>query len=264
MPNHVTNRIIATGKAKDVAAFQDLMVVPHDIPWENPSFDFNRIIPRPPILDKVVSPARKGENGRTLLYEDAALFSGQREATEEEQKELDALLPYQDWYDWSVSNWGTKWNSYSFTEVDDIAQYEFKFDTAWSTPAPVMDELAQRFPHLKFDVAWFDEGWCHAGEGVMSALGPHTSMDELDCEPNADVYEKVYGEPPIMEEDYIDDAITERMMNNFSCDNVAEASDAKGYYPISATLYSDDPEMSDDALYVLRQSRDFIRDRIKS
>ena len=53
-----------------------------------------------------------------------------------------------------------------------------------------------------------------------------------------------------------------RMIENFTCRDVAAASDEEGYYPISATLYSDDPDLTDDELFAIRSTRRFIRDKI--
>jgi hypothetical protein len=50
-----------------------------------------------------------------------------------------------DWYDWSVKNWGTKWNAYHFEMREQDAQYlHFIFDTAWSFPEALMESLAER------------------------------------------------------------------------------------------------------------------------
>lgn len=50
-----------------------------------------------------------------------------------------------------------------------------------------------------------------------------------------------------------------RLIDNFTCEDVAGASDDNGYYDIAATLYSDDPLLSDDDLYAIRKTRDYIR-----
>ena len=49
-----------------------------------------------------------------------------------------------------------------------------------------------------------------------------------------------------------------RLIDNFACNDVAKASDDEGWYPISATLYTDDPVMDDDQLYAIRKTRDYI------
>lgn len=53
-----------------------------------------------------------------------------------------------------------------------------------------------------------------------------------------------------------------RMIENFSCSDVREASDADGYFPLTGTMHSDDPDLSDDELRAIEATRDFIRDRI--
>ena len=66
------------------------------------------------------------------------------------------------WYDWSIKNWGTKWNS-AHTSVRKMVKTEtgyvlrLEFDTAWSTPIPVIKELAKMYPDLQFDVQFADE-----------------------------------------------------------------------------------------------------------
>ena len=47
---------------------------------------------------------------------------------------------YNDWYDWCVKNWGTKWNAKETFVVDD---HTVDFETAWSMPDPVFVELAK-------------------------------------------------------------------------------------------------------------------------
>lgn len=57
------------------------------------------------------------------------------------------------WYDTHCKYWGTKWNSYStFYDGEFLI-----FDTAWSSPKPVIDEFARKF-NLTMTVKAFDEG----------------------------------------------------------------------------------------------------------
>jgi hypothetical protein len=109
-----------------------------------------------------------------------------------------------DWYDWAVDNWGTKWNSYSYGE-DRLGGgcWEFKFDTAWSTPDPIFDALFQEFPTLRFEIAYFDEGWNFAGTLVKKAgcVAQEVKADTDDEQEMADLYERVYGYPPESDED---------------------------------------------------------------
>lgn len=82
---------------------------------------------------------------------------------------------YLDWYDWSVANWGTKWDAYSVSLVEEEGKLIYRFDTAWSTPAPFIQKMVETFTTLDFEHWYFDEGhnfWgiaCYsAGEQVVN------------------------------------------------------------------------------------------------
>jgi hypothetical protein len=104
------------------------------------------------------------------------------------------------WYSWSVANWGTKWNSYSFRLIaEDDDHLDFSIDTAWSPPEPIFAALARRPECAELDIAvrCFDEGWMFACRGVIS--GGHFLL--ADVEPDPSIYEEVYGVPCTPEED---------------------------------------------------------------
>ena len=61
---------------------------------------------------------------------------------------------HKDWYGWSNANWGTKWNAYDQQELEFGT---IQFDTAWSTPYPVMEALAKKYHNLTFEVKFADE-----------------------------------------------------------------------------------------------------------
>lgn len=61
---------------------------------------------------------------------------------------------YPSWYDWSVQNWGTKWNAY---DINQLSPTCVRFDTAWSPPLQVIATLAQRFPTETVRIRWADE-----------------------------------------------------------------------------------------------------------
>ena len=58
------------------------------------------------------------------------------------------------WYDWSVENWGTKWDV-SDTFEDDNGY--ICFDTAWSTPVELICTLSKQYPILSFEIEFADE-----------------------------------------------------------------------------------------------------------
>jgi hypothetical protein len=67
------------------------------------------------------------------------------------------LLKGQGWYDWSINNWGTKWNSYSHYGFDDDLGEALGFQTAWSHPFPIVVALSNKFPRVQFNIRFADE-----------------------------------------------------------------------------------------------------------
>ena len=89
---------------------------------DNP-FDFNKIIPMPDYI-----------------------FRGDIDS------EVRKLYGKNNWYDWSIENWGTKWNSCDTERYGNC----FSFWTAWSPCRPVIKALAEMFPNATFDY-WYEE-----------------------------------------------------------------------------------------------------------
>ncbi len=61
---------------------------------------------------------------------------------------FDAIIPRpkvrdDDWYEWNVANWGTKWGAKElyFKVSDDRDKVTITFDTAWSPPTPILDAI---------------------------------------------------------------------------------------------------------------------------
>lgn len=64
------------------------------------------------------------------------------------------------WYKWKVFNWGTKWGAYD----NKFTSKKITFDTAWSSPTPIIREISMIFPDVTFDVKFKDEmdsKWTH-------------------------------------------------------------------------------------------------------
>ena len=89
------------------------------------------------------------------------------------------LIPFpedeQDWYNWCINHWGTKWNASDSMWVEDNILF---FQTAWAAPHPVIAAMAAKFPDLEFTHQWADEdygnncGEAYYSEGVGSPVDP--------------------------------------------------------------------------------------------
>ena len=117
MPNWTTNIIRALGTPKDLRAFLEA------VKWEDKVFDFNRIIPMPELLKHTAKGCRviDGEHVENWYVidhtESFPKAEHVRRFTAEEQAVL-KIIGHRNWYDWSVENWGTKWNACN-SEIDE-------------------------------------------------------------------------------------------------------------------------------------------------
>ena len=69
-----------------------------------------------------------------------------------------------DWCDWSVENWGTKWDACEpHIDHNDIDYFCVSFESAWSPPIAWIDNIMQDFPDLCFTLEYEEPGMCFGG-----------------------------------------------------------------------------------------------------
>ena len=130
MPNHCMNQVTLNCSSKEEA-----LVLKKQLAGKEGAFDFNTLAPEPP----------------ELLKSRLKIVSAE---------ELRKLFGHDNWYDWRIENWGTKWNSYE-CELDnsqvDLGVLDYRFDTAWGPPEPIYRALQTYIADhsLKIDVSWF-------------------------------------------------------------------------------------------------------------
>lgn len=244
MPNHVTNRLVVTGPAAAIAAFraafltEEIEADAEGREHQITRFDFNRVVPRPKILDQTESGSSVSAGllvlGRPEIMQDGfgnpsleaevaryLSFPWVQEAGVVDYDSLKALLIARDtgcvakaeiairahdecghasWYSWSIANWGTKWNAYSFEIIEEReGRFEFRFDTAWSPPEPVFAALADRpeCEDLRIDIQGFDEGWLFAYRAEICC----GTYDIESIDPTPDLYAEIYGESCVDEDE---------------------------------------------------------------
>ena len=69
-----------------------------------------------------------------------------------------------DWYDWNVSNWGTKWDVGCDGSTDvhpDGRMLHTYFDSAWSPPVAAYVKLEEL--GFKVNAMYYESGMCYAG-----------------------------------------------------------------------------------------------------
>lgn len=104
-----------------------------------------------------------------------------------------------DWYEWSINNWGTKWNAYGYDKNADYSKNEnLYFQTAWSAPHPILQKLSQLYPDIAFEHEWADEDigqncgrYSYQGGERIEEYVPESEKDAIefacriwDCDPS--------------------------------------------------------------------------------
>ena len=84
------------------------------------------------------------------------------------------------WYNWNVRNWGTKWDAgrVSVEDDGDADALIYDFETAWAAPIPVFEIMAREYPDLTFTFRWEEEQGF--GEELWVKVGALVTVDKWD------------------------------------------------------------------------------------
>lgn len=191
MPNWCNNTLTIVGNDKTfdqvIAPYLTTQIVKdyNDEDEEITYLDFEKILPFPKCIAETKHLWNLGAEKRLNINFDD-LHKLIKEAEENNLKECG----YKSWYDWSVENWGTKWNSDSCN----ITESGMALVTAWSPPTLVIKELAKKL-QCDLRLIYIEEGEFYCGEFLAGADGsvvekfynindaPQNLLDELGYEP---------------------------------------------------------------------------------
>ena len=118
MPNWTENNVLFVGKKKQLKTLKTMLKS------KDNDFDFNNIVPMPKNIFR-------GNLGR-----------------EEEEKYGD-----NNWYRWSIDNWGTKWNSVDTRVEENGSTLSYNFMTAWDCPRQIVDALMRMRKTILKDIS---------------------------------------------------------------------------------------------------------------
>ena len=151
MPNHCHNRVtVYSANTEDVAKIKQM--------FEDENC-FGQIIPEPdwantPLTEKDSSNwlhPKRGEVGELPVPVKEYGISYRFKSTDKADDR---------WYDWRLQNWDTKWDCYDVVVTDDDPEsVEIEFNTAWSPPEAICNQIREDYPDVS--VSWFyDEPGC--------------------------------------------------------------------------------------------------------
>ncbi len=179
MPNYVTNIVTFTGNQDEI---NDLLDRIKNDEAGIGTIDFNKITPLPEEL--CIEAGSKTDRGLKLVSEAIAQKmrrtrnkNPDNECIEKWLKEHEPRVKKEDledwkfgvlaqrnimrfgfptWYEWCISNWGTKWNSCGI-EQGRLAENKIVFQTAWNAPYPIMKKISEMYPNIEISHDWADE-----------------------------------------------------------------------------------------------------------
>lgn len=178
MPNWCQNSMLVTGAKIDVEKFIN------KVKSSESDFDFNGILPMPESLSveasSIAEKAYKVYYGtQQQKYEALRVNNEQDFQTELKEFEKNAQAKqladtyhhnvthygFTTWYEWSIEVWGTKWNACEPNKGEvvkvagqELYQIDYQFETAWSYPKGVYEEIAKQFPQLVVSIDVDEEG----------------------------------------------------------------------------------------------------------
>ena len=164
MPNWCANRVTVYGQPNEIKLFKDF------VKREEQLFSFDAIMPVPPVLHEVQSPVTIVDTEAEVEayieeHKHHGSFVCGHPITKDTQDRLLKEYDYDNWYDWSCSNWGTKWDARDVTLVDywEDGELTYTFDTAWGPPEGIHSMLITKFPTLSISWFWDEPGMQLAG-----------------------------------------------------------------------------------------------------
>ena len=142
MPNWCANHLVVRGDEKEITRFRkqaesgkvkdsDTM---HDI-----EFTISPFLPMPKDLEGTRSPSLRPV------------------------KRLIKKYGTDNWYDWRVKNWGTKWDVEGYLEDESPRKLGYTFDSAWGPPDEAIKAMSKMYPTLTFTLKYDEPGMDFSG-----------------------------------------------------------------------------------------------------
>jgi len=196
MPNHISTNFRVTGPTAEVKRFIK------DAAGQGSVLSLNNLLPMPSELQFVSSPVKimtqaeidkqwadwkiNKEAGKNSSFEKDKPFG--LGITKENSDSYKAKYGVDNWYDWTIANWGSKWGVYDETEWDitedgDISSAGIWYQTAWSPVTIAWERISKNYPTLEFFHEFADEGGAFVGNQLIQ---DGNIIDDNDYEWNSD------------------------------------------------------------------------------
>lgn len=218
MPNWTTNKLVITGNEQDIDSLIKQVRAPYQSPHdENPEND--ETIEGEFLLWNIIRPlninaylGKDKEEAEPMSAQDIFSESGMASLFEKFNRDVETK---NDWYNWNIRNWGTKWEiNDSWRNEVSATRVEYEFQTAWSPPVDALDKLAEQYPRLAFTMRYIDEGSFFCGE---SQWNNGERIAEIDLAINHDTMVEFWGKCYTCDVDFNGDDLDAEQMAEMGC-----------------------------------------------
>ena len=177
MPNHVSTNFRITGPTAEVKRFIN------DANGNDCLLNLDSLLPMPSELRMTSSPVnimtqaeidKQWADWRAEtnpISKDRPFGLGMTQETSDSYK---TKYGFDNWYDWAIVNWGSKWGVYdegewNITEVEDdgLTSAGISYQTAWSPVTIAWEKISKNYPTLEFWHAYADEGGNFVGNQLI-------------------------------------------------------------------------------------------------
>lgn len=172
MPNWSYNNLQVSGDTELMKQFYSQAIKNNN--EGEPEFRLSNLIAMPEKIKNTISPSSSARDRKWMNVEKSDIrdsnisdILGEESGvvlipvennTEEKCRQLVAEFGADNWYDWNIKNFGTKWDA-SATEFDcDEGHFNVWFDTAWSPPGQFLEKAQLMYPQLDFELVYDLEG----------------------------------------------------------------------------------------------------------
>ncbi len=180
MPNHISTNFRVTGPTAEVKRFIN------DANGNDCLLNLDSLLPMPSELRMVSSPVKimtqaeidqqwadwkvAKEAGKVNSFDSDKPFG--LGITKETSDSYKTKYGVDNWYDWAIANYGSKWGVYdegewNITEDGDITSAGISYQTAWSPVTIAWEKISKNYPTLEFWHAYADEGGNFVGNQLI-------------------------------------------------------------------------------------------------
>ena len=149
MPNWVDNTLTIRGNNEHLKKFKEQAKGISEGEAGKTDLCLNNFLPLPKELENTTSPSNP--------------------QTKEEKKKSNELIDkygVDNWYDWKLRKWGTKWDVEAELWKDSRNVISYRFSSAWSPPIDWLKKVSSQFPELKFKLHYSEGGMCFRGDAI--------------------------------------------------------------------------------------------------